>query len=175
MSRVQHSTLASRSRKSGMPKKPSNILRLKKTYHLKIRQSIFYKGKFCFIFSTPKHIPQAQNEKNRWISQNLLIICLKPISEERFLFNGNVIIINASLKFLIKVPTQKALFLQKSLQKPDILNQFQKLFKPALWYCFNINLLKFFSTIFFFLHFFLFTWNIFLWLVFRSCHISLNI
>ena len=55
------------SRNSGMPKKPSNILRINKTYDLKIPQSIIYKGTFCYIFSTPKHIiPQAQNEKNRW-------------------------------------------------------------------------------------------------------------
>ena len=37
-----------------------------------------------------------------------MIICLKCISEERSLFNVTVKIINASLKFLIKVPTQKA-------------------------------------------------------------------
>ena len=33
-------------------------------------------------------------------------MCLKCISEERFLFNVNDKIINASLKFLIKVLTQ---------------------------------------------------------------------
>ena len=49
--------------KSGMPKKPSNTLRLEKTYDLKIPQSIIYKGMFCYLFSTPKLFPQAQNEK----------------------------------------------------------------------------------------------------------------
>ena len=44
----------------------------------------------------------------------------------------------------------KRKILQKSLHKSDTPNQFQKLFKSALWYCFNIKLLKFFSTIFFF-------------------------
>ena len=58
------------------------------------------------------------------------------------------------------MPAQKAKFLQKSLQKSDIQNQFQKPFKSALWYSFNIKLLKFFSIIFFFLHFFLFTLSI---------------
>ena len=73
------------------------------------------------------------------------------------------------------MPTWEAKFSQKSLQKLDIPNQFQKLFKPALWYCFNIKLLKFFFTIFFFLHLFLFTWNISLCLVFRPSHIWLDI
>ena len=62
-SRIQHSTLVSRSMKSGMPKKPSNTLRSEKTYDLKISMSIIYKGMFCYIFSTPKLVPQAQNEK----------------------------------------------------------------------------------------------------------------
>ena len=66
------------------------------------------------------------------LAKNPLIICLKGISEESFLFNGNVKIINASLKFLIKVPTKKSKILQKSLHKSDIPNQFQKLFKSAL-------------------------------------------
>ena len=39
-----------------------------------------------------------------------MIICLKCIPEEGFLFNVNIRIINASVKFLIKVPTQKAKF-----------------------------------------------------------------
>ena len=39
---------------------------------------------------------------------NLKIICLKGISEEGFLFNGNVKIIDANLEFLIKVTRQKA-------------------------------------------------------------------
>ena len=37
-----------------------------------------------------------------------MIICLKSISEESFLFNGNLKIIDACLKFFIKVPTQEA-------------------------------------------------------------------
>ena len=44
------------------------------------------------------------------------------------------------------LPTQKAEFLQKSFLQ-NISNQFQKLFKSALWYCFKIKLFKFFSTI----------------------------
>ena len=39
---------------------------------------------------------------------NLMIICLKGILEEGFLFNGNVKIIDANLEFLIKVTRQKA-------------------------------------------------------------------
>ena len=105
---------------------------------------------------------------------NLLIICLKCISEERFLFNVNVKIINASLKILIKRPTQKAKF-YKNLYINQIQNQFEKLFKSTLWYCFNIKLLKFLSTIFFFLHFLLLTWNIFLCLAFCSSQIWLDI
>ena len=35
-----------------------------------------------------------------------MILCSKDISKEGFLFNDNVKIINVSLKFLIKVPTQ---------------------------------------------------------------------
>ena len=35
-----------------------------------------------------------------------MILCSKGISKEGFLFNDNVKIINVSLKFLIKVPTQ---------------------------------------------------------------------
>ena len=48
------------------------------------------------------------------------------------MFNVKVKTINAGLKFLINVPTQKAKFLQKSLHKSDIPNQFQKLFKSVL-------------------------------------------
>ena len=52
--RVQHSTLVSRFKKSGVAKKPKNILRLKKTYDLKIPQSIAYKEIFCYIFFQQK-------------------------------------------------------------------------------------------------------------------------
>ena len=55
------------------------------------------KGIFYMFFSTLKDIIQAQSKKNPWISWNLMIICLKHISEEYFLFTVNV---NASLKFL---------------------------------------------------------------------------
>ena len=34
-----------------------------KTYNLKILYSIIYKGIFCYFFSTPKHILQAQMKK----------------------------------------------------------------------------------------------------------------
>ena len=69
----------------------------------------------------------------------------------------------------------KSKILQIHLHKSDVPNQFQNLFKSALWYCFNIKLRKFFSIIFFFLHFFLFTWNIFLCLAFYSSQIWLDI
>ena len=46
--------------------------------------------------STPKDVAELQNKTNYWISENLMIICLNGISEERFSLNGNVI---ASLKF----------------------------------------------------------------------------
>ena len=59
------------------------------------------------------------------------------------MFNVNVKIINVSLKFL------SANKKSKILHKSDIPTQFPKLFKSALWYCFNIKLLKFFSAIFF--------------------------
>ena len=72
--------------------------------------------------------------------------------EEWLLFNGNVNIINATLKFLIKVQLTKSEI--RSLQKSDIWNQFQKLFKSALRYCFKIKLLKFLHPIFFFLSMF---------------------
>ena len=91
------------------------------------------------------------------------------------MFNGNVKIINASLKFLIKLPTQRAKFLVKSLLQSENPNQFQKLFKSALWCCFNIKLLKFFSTIFFFSYLFLFMWNMFLCVKFCSSCIWLDI
>ena len=61
---------------------------------------------FYMFFSTKNHNAQAQNKINHRISKNL-IISWKDISEECFLFNGNV---NASLKSLLKVPTQKEKF-----------------------------------------------------------------
>ena len=74
--------------------KPSNILRSKKGYGLNISQSITYVKEYCYVFSIPWKILY----NNRWISQNLTIICLKRISEKCFLFNVNV---NTSLKFLL--------------------------------------------------------------------------
>ena len=45
--------------------KPSNILRSKKVYGLKISQNIIYlKEYFCMLFSTLKDIMKAQNETN---------------------------------------------------------------------------------------------------------------
>ena len=47
-------------------KKPSNILRSKKAYALKIAQNIIYvKGYFYIFFPTLKDILQAQNKKNQ--------------------------------------------------------------------------------------------------------------
>ena len=100
-------------------------------------------------------------KKNRWISQNLLVICLKCISEERLLFNGNEKIINASVKFLIKVPIQKAKLLQKSSQKSDTPNQFQKISNQRSDTASILSSLNYYLPYFFFLHSFLFTWNIF--------------
>ena len=89
------------------------------------------------------------------------------------MFNCNVKIINASLKFLIKVPTQKAKFSQKSLH--NILDQiFQTNFKSfsnqrsdtASKLSSLNSCLHFFFP--FCLHFFLFPQNIFFCLVFCS-------
>ena len=44
------------------------------------------------------------------LAKTVYFVCLKGTSEERFLFKVNVKIINASLMFLLKVPTQKARF-----------------------------------------------------------------
>ena len=79
---------------------------------------------------------------------------------EGFLFNVNVKIINANLKFLIK------------LHKSDVPKQFQNLFKSALWCCFNIMLLNFFSTIFFFAFLFFYMKHIFLLSVLFTSYLS---
>ena len=53
---------------------------------------------YFYMFScTPIDIAQAQKKIDHWISWKLIIICLKSISEECFLFNRTV---NTSLKFL---------------------------------------------------------------------------
>ena len=80
-----------------MKRKPSNILRSKKVYGLKILQSIIYvKENFYNFFSTLRDTVQAQSKINHWIRKNL-IFSLKRISEKCFLFNFNV---NTSLKLL---------------------------------------------------------------------------
>ena len=72
-------------------KKPSNILRSKKAYDLKISQSIIYvKGYFYTFFSTLKSTIHKQSKANHRISQILMIICLKVISEKFFSFNVDV-------------------------------------------------------------------------------------
>ena len=59
--------------------------------------SIIYVKEYFYMFSsTPKDVAELQNKTNHWISENLMIICLNSISEERFSLNGNVI---ANLKF----------------------------------------------------------------------------
>ena len=74
--------------------------------YLKIQESLqsenfsgyhYVKEYFYMFYCTLKDIIQVQSETNHWISKNLMIICLKGISEECFSFNVNV---NASLKFL---------------------------------------------------------------------------
>ena len=47
-----------------------------------------YKGMFWWDFSTPKYIPQAKNKINHRVSLNLMVTCLKDISEDGFLFRG---------------------------------------------------------------------------------------
>ena len=75
----------------------------------KFHKVLFIKEQFA-IFFLPKRHSTSTKLKNWWITKNLLIICLKCISEERFLRNVSAKIINASLKCLIKVATQKAKF-----------------------------------------------------------------
>ena len=42
------------------------------------------------FFSTPKDIAQPQNKKNKSISHNHRIICIKGFSEKCFTFSDNV-------------------------------------------------------------------------------------
>ena len=63
-----------------------------------------------YFWVPPKHVSQAQNETNDQFSENLKIIGLKGISEEGFLFKGNVKIFNVSLKFLTRMLIQKLKF-----------------------------------------------------------------
>ena len=60
-----------------------------------------------FWFSTSKRILQAQNIRNYWISQNLIIVCLIENSKESFSFNGIVKICNASKHSLWRYPHEK--------------------------------------------------------------------
>ena len=79
---------------------------LGKTFeYLKIQEGIrsenlteYYlcKGIFLYVFLYPEMM-QGQSKTNHWNSQNIMIICLKGISEGCFSFS---IIINGSLKFL---------------------------------------------------------------------------
>ena len=96
---------------------------------------LFIKEYFAVFFLLRSIFYKHKSKKKRWISQNLLIICLKDISEKRFLFNGSVKVVNTSLRFLIKMPTQK--------------QNFYKIFWENQTSQFKVMTLKFFSTIFF--------------------------
>ena len=74
--------------------KTPNILRSKKTSDMKISQYFLCKIMFLLFFSNLKDIARAQNKMGHLISPDLMIICLKIISEECFSFSGNV---NANL------------------------------------------------------------------------------
>ena len=63
--------------------------------------------KYFDIFS-PKHIPQAQNIIIKINQLKPYIIYVKSLSEEGILFNYNGKIVNANLKFFMKLPTYKA-------------------------------------------------------------------
>ena len=156
-----------------MPKKPYNILRLKKTFDLKIPQSSIYKTIICYIIFYPRSIFQKYKIKKS--INYLLIICLKCILEGRFLLNVNVKIINASLKFLIKVPIQKAksyknLYINQISQTnfKSFLNQRSD--TASILSSLNSSLPFFSFCISFFLH-----EKIFLYLAFCSSHIWLDI
>ena len=84
------------------------------------------------------------------MSYNFKIIYLKRISEEGLLFNYNVQITNASLKFLIKLPAQKT---KISLYKFYIANlkSFSNQYSNSAFKLSSINLIIF-STIFIFVH-----------------------
>ena len=85
---------------------------------------------FDLFFSSPKHIPQEIIEFN----ENLCLFVKKAFQRKVF-FKGNAKFIIASLKFF-----------------SNLYSQFEKLCKSALWFCFKIEFLKIFSTIFAFLH-----------------------
>ena len=87
----------------------------------------------------------------------------------------NIKIINAGLKSLVKVPTQKVNF-TKIFTQIRYSKSISKAFQISALICFNIILSFLNSSLpFFFLHFFFFTWNIFLCLAFRSSHFWLDI
>ena len=78
--------------------KPSNTLRSKKAYGVKMSQGIVYVTEYFYMFFSPlKDVIQTKSKTNSWISKSITIICLKRISEECFWLNVNV---NARLKFL---------------------------------------------------------------------------
>ena len=105
---------------------------------------ICIKEYFDMFFCTLKHIPQAQNSLNHWIS--IMIFSLKNILEEHISFNGYIKIINVGIKFLIEVSTHKKAKLNL-YENENLYSQFQKLFKSVLWLCFKTKSFKFFSTI----------------------------
>ena len=75
---------------------------------------------------------QAQSKTNYWISCNLMIVCLKPISEIYFLFSVNI---NTSLKLLWALTAQKMKFSIKHFSsKCDQIRSF-------LWHLGNQRLL----------------------------------
>ena len=81
--------------------------------YLKIQESLqsqnFTENYLCitkyFDIVFPKHIPQAQNNIIKINKLKPYVIYLKSISEEGILFNYSGKIVNASLKFFMKLAT----------------------------------------------------------------------
>ena len=69
------------------------------------------------------------------------------IKDFRWILNGNVQVINAILKFLLKVFTQKG-----KLNNQVSVYTLKSFFKSALWFCLKIKFLKISFIIFVFFH-----------------------
>ena len=81
-----------------------------------------------------------------------MIICLKGISQGKvfhLMVQWECLINNACLKFLTKMPTQKAI---QSLQKSNLDSQSQKFLTSVFSFCFKIKFFKVLSSIFSFAH-----------------------
>ena len=69
------------------------------------------------------------------------------IKDFRWILNGNVQVINAILKFLLKVFTQKG-----KLNNQVSVYTLKSFFKSSLWFCLKIKFLKISFIIFVFFH-----------------------